>query len=128
MGRHSGRENEALLSSISFASRETDSWVVAPIAVLISAGVSSSPSSATSATGGAAVDVVVVGVSWVLCELQPAARMQIPASASAIRRCMCPPLDAVPVDGPTRSKTARAQWPGQDTAPDQVTAGFEDVL
>src|ERR1700736_6282867 len=102
MGRHSGRENEALLSTMSFVSRVADSWL-APIAVLISGGDNSSPSSAASASGVAAVDVVAlvdtvaVGVAWVLCELQPAARMQIPASASALRGCMRPPLDAVPV-------------------------------
>jgi hypothetical protein len=85
IGRHSGRDTRALRSSICLVSPVTESWAPAPIALLISVALSSSPSSAAAATGGAVVDEAAMGVAGLLCEVQPAARMQTQASASAIR-------------------------------------------
>src|ERR1700731_1112670 len=87
MARHS-------LGAIVALSSDIEVWVfvtvisVAPMAVLTCSGVSSNPSSAVSATGGAVVVVVVdvvvdVLLLWLLALLHPAARMQMPVTASA---------------------------------------------
>jgi hypothetical protein len=57
---------------------------LAPIAVLMSAGETSNPSRARTATGGAGVDVVVGVDAFSALLPQAAARTQMPATATAV--------------------------------------------